>query len=225
MLKATAVTITPVVTKLFNLSLETGTFQQAAKISFIMPIPKSMDPTSPSNYRPISLLAILSKVLERNVSSLILEELHLSDYPALHQWGFRTGHSTGSALTTIIDDWLRSMDLGKPVCSVFFDVRKAFDSVPHATLVSKLQSRGLNDFLLRWICDYLRGREQRVVLNGVSSRPRPVLSGVPQRSVLGLFCSSFTSMTWLTCSWAPKWLYMQMIFYFTDLLQQMQTTT
>ena len=52
----------------------------------------------------------------------------------------------GSALTTIIDDWLRSMDAGKPVCSVFFDVRKAFDSVPHATLVSKLQSRGLNDF-------------------------------------------------------------------------------
>ena len=77
------------------------------------------------------------------------------------------------------------MDLGKPVCSVFFDVRKAFDSVPHATLVSKLQSRGLNDFLLRWICDYLRGREQRVVLNVVSSRPRSVLSGVPQGSVLG----------------------------------------
>ena len=77
------------------------------------------------------------------------------------------------------------MDLGKTVCSVFFDVRKAFDSVPHATLVSKLQSRGLNDFLLRWICDYLRGREQRVVLNGISSRPRSVLSGVPQQSVLG----------------------------------------
>ena len=165
--------------------ISTGTFPQAAKMSFIMPIPKSLDPTSPSNYRPISLLAILSKVLERHVSSLILEELQLSDHPAFHQWGFRTGLSTGSALTTIIDDWLRSMDLGKPVCSVFFDVRKAFDSVPHATLVSKLQSRGLNDFLLRWICDYLRGREQRVVLNGISSRPRSGLSGVPQGSVLG----------------------------------------
>ena len=126
-------------------------------MSVVTPILKSMDPTSPSNYRPISLLAILSKVLERHVSSLILEELHLSDHPSFHQWGFRAGHSTGSALTTIIDDWLRSMDAGKPVCSVFFDVRKAFDSVPHATLVSKLQSRGLNDFLLRWICDYLKG--------------------------------------------------------------------
>ena len=154
-------------------------------MSLIMPIPKSMGPTSPFNYRPISLLALLSKVLERHVSSLILEELHLSGHPAFHQWGFRTGHSTGSALTTIIDDWLRSMDLGKPVCSVFFDVRKAFDLVPHATLVSKLQPRGLNDFLLRWICDYLRGREQHVVLNGVSSRPRSVLSGVPQGSVVG----------------------------------------
>ena len=185
MLKGTAVAITPVVTKLFNLSLKSGTFPQAAKMSLIMPIPKSLDPTSPSNYRPISLLSILSKVLERHVSSHIFEELDLSCHPAFHQWGFRPGHSTGSALTTTIDDWLRSMDLGKPVCSVFFDVRKAFDSIPHATLVSKLQSLGLNDFILRWICDYLRGREQRVILNGVSSRPKSVLSGVPQGSVLG----------------------------------------
>ena len=185
MLKGTAVAITPVVTKLFNLSLKSGTFPQAAKMSLIMPIPKSLYPTSPSNYRPISLLSILSKVLERHVSSHIFEELDLSGHPAFHQWGFRPGHSTGSALTTTIDDWLRSMDLGKPVCSVFFDVRKAFDSIPHATLVSKLQSLGLNDFILRWICDYLRGREQRVILNGVSSRPKSVLSGVPQGSVLG----------------------------------------
>jgi len=89
-----------------------------------------------------------------------LKELQLSGHSAFHQWGFRPGHSTSSALTTIIDDWLKSMELGKSVCSVFLNVRKAFDSVPHTILVNKLQSHGLNVYLLRWICDYLSDREQ-----------------------------------------------------------------
>ena len=87
---------------------------------------------------------------------------------------FRSGHSTSSALTTIIDDRLKSMELGKSVCSVFLDVRKAFDSVPHTILVNKPQPHGSNVYLLRWICDYLSGREQC----GVTSRPQPVPSGV-----------------------------------------------
>ena len=122
MLKATAAAIMPVVTKLFNLSISTGSFPQAAKSSVVVPVPKSTDHTLPSNYRPISLLAILSKVLEKYICTLVMEELDLSSHSVFHQWGFRSGHSTSSALTTIIDDWLKSMELGKPVCSVFFDV-------------------------------------------------------------------------------------------------------
>ena len=116
MLKATAAAITPVVTKLFNLSISTGSFPQAAKSSVVVPVPKSTDHTIPSNYRPISLLAILSKVLEKYICSLVMEELHLSSHSAFHQWGFRSGHSTSPALTTVIDDWLKSMELGKSVC-------------------------------------------------------------------------------------------------------------
>ena len=122
MLKAIAATIAPVVTKLFNLSITTGSFPWTAKSSLVVPVPKSTDHTSPSNYRPISLLAILSKVLEKYICTLVKDEQHLSSHSAFHQWGFCSGHSTSSALTTVIDDWLKSMEHGKPVCSVFFDV-------------------------------------------------------------------------------------------------------
>ena len=100
MLKATAAAITPVVTKL---SINTGSFPQAAKSSVVVPVPKSTDHTLLSNYWPISLLAILSKVLEKYICSytLVMEDLHLSSHSVFHQWGFRSGHSTSSALTTI----------------------------------------------------------------------------------------------------------------------------
>ena len=114
-----------------------------------------------------------------------MEELQLRGHSTFHQWGLWSGQSTSYALTTIIiDDWLKSM---KSVCSVFLDVQKAFDSVPHTTLVNKLWSHGLNVYLLRWICDYLSCREQCVVLNGDTSRPQPVPSGVPLESILGPF--------------------------------------
>jgi len=106
MLKATAAANAPVVTKLFNLSISTGSFPKAA---VVVPVPKSTDHILLFNYWLISLLAILSKVLEKDICSLVIQKLQLSGH------SFRSGHSTSSTLTTIIDDWLKSMELDKSV--------------------------------------------------------------------------------------------------------------
>jgi len=101
MLKATAAAITHVVTKLFILSISTGSFPQAAKSSVVVQFLKSTDLTLPSNYRPISLLAVLSRVLEKYICSLVMEELQLSGHSAFHQWGFLVWSLNKFRLTTI----------------------------------------------------------------------------------------------------------------------------
>lgn len=185
MLKATAASIAPSVTSLFNiLSLKLGRVPLEWKESRIAPIPKVPVPRTPDNFRPISLLSVLSKVLEKHIYSLITNHLDatpLSD----SQWGFRIGRSTVSALLSIVDDWLRLLEEGKEICATFFDYRKAFDSVPHRPLMDKLSSLNLNPFLIRWISDYLTHRTQQVVVEGAASNAMQVLSGVPQGSILG----------------------------------------
>ena len=104
----------------------------------------------------------------------------------MQQWEFRQGRSTTSALIDVTHKWLQSLDLGKEVCTVFFDLRKAFDSVPHRSLLEKLKASGINGHILSWLFSYLLGREQSVVLDGKTSSTIPVLSGVPQGSILDL---------------------------------------
>ena len=215
MLKETAKIIAPSVAKLFNLSLRTGCFPTHWKTSHVVPIPKSDQHTSPSNYRPISLLSILSKVLERHVHSLLTE--HLSpDHPlSQDQWGFQAKRSTTLALLRVTNDWLQSLDSGMEVCAAFFDIRKAFDTVPHRNLISKLKSLHLHPAITRWICNYLTGHYQRVIVDGAISQSIPVISGVPQGSVLGplLFLIYIDSVSHLEISQGTK-----MVLYADDML-------
>ena len=186
MLKSTAYSIAPSLTELFNLSLTSGTFPSEWKLARVVPIPKTDTPsTSTSGYRPISILPIVSKVLERHVKEII--DVYLAENSPIsnHQWGFMHHRSSTSALISVIHDWLNALNNGHEVCVVFFDVRKAFDSVPHIPLLQKLSDIGLNPFILRWIKSYLTNRKQFVVVDGSSSTPLQVLSGVPQGSVLG----------------------------------------
>ena len=151
----------------------------------MIPIAKSSAKSDPGNYRPISLTSILCKILEKHICGLI--ELHLSTFHPLsdHQWGFRASKSTVDALLTVTQEWCSALDTGKEVAAVFFDYKKAFDSVPHQPLIRKLEGVDLNPVILTWVKDYLANHSQYVVVNGASSQLSAIVSGVPQGSVLG----------------------------------------
>ena len=185
MLKATAASITPSVTKLFNISIRLGRFPQVWKSSSVVPVPKSNNHREASNYRPISLLPIISKLLERHYHHLITD--HLKEHRPLSnkQWGFQPGKSTVTSLLSVTNEWFQALEKGLEVGAVFFDLRKAFDTVPHQLLLEKLVNYGFDQNIITWVRSYLTGRKQHVVCGGESSSDAPVLSGVPQGSVLG----------------------------------------
>ena len=185
MLKMTAEFIAPSVCKLFNISLLTGTVPQGWKQSIIVPVPKSSPACTPDSYRPVSLLSVLSKVLERHMYGIITNHLQTFHPLAESQWGFLPGKSTVTGLLATTHNWLSILEGGGEIGVVFFDLRKAFDSIPHEVLLEKLEKIGLSNPILAWISDYLTCREQKVVVNGAESQHTTVLSGVPQGSILG----------------------------------------
>ena len=136
MLHNTALSITEAVTKMFNISISLGQLPDEWKVSRFTPIPKHGDRTNPSNYCPISLLSVLSKILEKHMAQLLTEHMAIS----LHQWGFYKEKSTAGALALAFDQWRRHLEESNDICTMFFDYRKAFDTVPHGKLLYKLES-------------------------------------------------------------------------------------
>ena len=125
MLKSTATSIAPPsITKIFNQSITTGTFPHAWKQSNVVPIPKSTNKGSPTNYRPMSLLPVLSKLLERHICSLVTSHLEECQPISQSQWGFQPGKSTVTALLETTHDWFQLMESGKEIGAIFFDFNK-----------------------------------------------------------------------------------------------------
>ena len=141
--------------------------------------------TLPSNYRPVSLTCILCKVLEHIVSSNLMS--HFDNNNILHnrQHAFRKGHSCESQLINVIHDWATSIDNRQQTDIFILDFEKAFDTVPHELLKSKLHGYGVNKSTMNWIDSFLSDRQQSVVVNGAASSKEAVASGVPQGTVLG----------------------------------------
>ena len=119
MLKQTAASIAPSLTTLFNLSIASGSFPSDWKCARVTPIFKSSDSSLPNNYRPISILSIASKLLEQHIRSLIFEHLNDNSPISKFQWGFMPRRSTISALCSLAHDWLKELDSGNEICSVF----------------------------------------------------------------------------------------------------------
>ena len=185
-LKHTACSIAPSITNLFNLSLRVGRIPDKWKESMITPIPKSVAKSSdPGNYRPISLTCLLCELLEKHVYGLMYEHLINCQESSNLQWRFCPGRSTVTALLSVTHEWLSALERGQELCAVFFDYQKAFDSIPHWPLLQKLENLDFNIHIQCWVTDYLTDHYQTVVVNGESSQPAPVISGVPQGSVLG----------------------------------------
>lgn len=173
------------ITVIINKSLNQGIFPTEWKNAKVNPIYKSGPKDEVNNYRPISVLPTLSKIIEKWIHIKFM--IYLDNYKLLHQKqsGFRAGHSTESALILMLDSWLKALNEGKFVGAVMVDFRKAFDLVDHDILLRKLKLYKCDDNSYSWFQSYLSGRTQQVtVLNSVSG-PENVNCGVPQGSILG----------------------------------------
>ena len=175
---------------LINLSFRTGIFPMLEKEAKITPLYKSGNHMLVDNYRPISVLNILSKVIERLTYQQLSHYLEENNLLCPFQYGFRKGRSTEQSITTLVDFIRSNMDESKITGAVYIDLRKAFDTVDHACLLAKLPLYGIQGIELSWLSDYLFNRTQYVVINNVCSNTQHITHGVPQGSILGplLFC-------------------------------------
>ena len=168
-----------------NLSFSTGVFPIELKIARVIPLFKSGLSTLFSNYRPVSVLPAISKIFERLLYSRLLQFINDNNVLYKFQFGFREGHSPNLALILLVDKISRALEEGEYVLGLFLDFSKAFDTVNHEILFTKLEFYGVRGVSLDLFKSYLSGRKQFVEYNGASSSQGNIVCGVPQGSILG----------------------------------------
>lgn len=165
-----------------NTSITTGVFPSQWKEAVVKPLYKGGDSDLPSNFRPISLLPILSKILEKAVAKQLVSYLESNNLFSINQYGYRQHLSTELALLKLVEDMYESIEDGELSLLTLLDLSKAFDTVDHKVLLNKLKMYNIDTF---WFESYLKERKQSVKIRNVTSQSNDVNYGVPQGSILG----------------------------------------
>ena len=185
LLKAVAPEIISPLSTIINKSLLAGIIPKEMKMAKVVPIYKSKDISQFSNYRPISLLPAMSKVLEKVVYKRLYTYLQMNNILYSSQYGFRHNHSTTDATSELISSVVMGFENKELTLATFLDLSKAFDTVDHQILLRKLEHYGVRGISLQWFQNYLNDRKQYVQFKSENSETLNIDCGVPQGSVLG----------------------------------------
>jgi hypothetical protein len=184
-LKRVSICIAAPLAHIYSLSLISGIVPKVWRSAIVVPIFKKGPADCAENYRPVSLTSVVCRVMEKIISLSMISFLRANNLISTEQHGFLSKRSTVTQLLETVFDWCSAINNRKFVDSVFIDFTKAFDSCSHPKLLLKLSKYGITGSLLLWIQNYLSGRTQCVQVGSCRSRVCPVVSGVPQGSVLG----------------------------------------
>ena len=184
-LKFAAPIISEPLAKILNLSIQTGNYPDALKKAKVTTIFKRGEKSDINNFRPISVLPIITGVFERHISKCLVSFLEQHGLIYEQQSGFRQRHSCLTSLTKITDTWLTALNNNETVGALFLDLTKAFDLVNHRILLQKLGLYKFSASTLSWFTSYISNRHQQVNISSKLSSSKEILAGVPQGSVLG----------------------------------------
>ena len=191
LLKQLKTIVVPLLCKLSNASLSTGVFPDVMKIAEVVPLHKGKSPHDECNYRPISLLTTMSKILAKVVYSHVYGFLDSTGQIYDSQYGFRANHSCEHAVSEVVSEILKNNEQNKPTAGIFLDLSKAFDTLDHKLMLDKMEKYGIRGLALEWFASYLDNCTMRVKCSTVSTGCQvhsdlyPVEYGAPQGSCLG----------------------------------------